>query len=241
MPFHFRADAVTDAGMKRDANEDSMMLREDASLWMVADGMGGHHAGGWASGQLREALEKLELTDDFDLNFSRIDSAVHAANAVILAQSEKSGTVSGSTVAILHCCGPRFAILWAGDSRVYLHRQGELYRMTTDHSEVQEMVEAGLITDEQAARHPRRNILTRAVGVDPKLKLDAIVDQLEANDKFLLCSDGLSTVVSDEEIRDGLEADSPEETTAQKLLRLTLSRGAPDNVTVIAIGCNPEG
>ncbi|MDE2474023.1 MAG: serine/threonine-protein phosphatase, partial [Alphaproteobacteria bacterium] len=181
-----------------------MLVRDDAHLWIVADGMGGHHAGAWASDRIRQSLAGLELTDDFGLNFSRIDAAVHEANEAIVAESKRVGSVMGSTVAILHCCGRKFAILWVGDSRVYLRRNGELYRMTTDHSEVQEMVEAGLISDEQAAVHPRRSVLTRAVGASPVLQLDAIVDEVDSGDTFLLCSDGLSSLVSDIEIEQSM-------------------------------------
>jgi len=234
--FQFRTSGVTDTGRKRSANEDSMLLRDDANLWIVADGMGGHHAGAWASDRIRQSLAGLELTDDFDLNFSRIDAAVHEANEAIVAESNRVGAVMGSTVAILHCCGSKFAILWVGDSRVYLRRNGELYRLTTDHSEVQEMVEAGLISDEQAAVHPRRSVLTRAVGASPVLRLDAIVDEVDSGDAFLLCSDGLSGLVSDIEIEQSMAGTSPTEITGG-LLRLALERGGKDNVTVISVIC----
>jgi serine/threonine protein phosphatase PrpC len=126
--------------------------------------------------------------------------------------------------------------LWVGDSRVYLRRNGELYRMTTDHSEVQEMVEAGLISDEQAAVHPRRSVLTRAVGASPVLRLDAIVDEVDSGDTFLLCSDGLSSLVSDIEIEQSMAGGSPAD-IAGELVRLALDHGGKDNVTVIAVAC----
>lgn len=236
MTFQFRTSGLTDTGRKRSANEDSMLVRDDAHLWIVADGMGGHHAGAWASDRIRKSLAGLDLTDDFDLNFSRIDAAVHEANDAIVAESKRVGAVMGSTVAILHCCGGKFAILWVGDSRVYLRRNGELYRMTTDHSEVQEMVEAGLISDEQAAVHPRRSVLTRAVGASPVLRVDAIVDAVDSGDTFLLCSDGLSSLVSDIEIEQSMAGSSPAD-IAGELVRLALDHGGKDNVTVIAVAC----
>ena len=236
--FRFEAAGVTDTGLKRQANEDSLLLRDSDSLWAVADGMGGHRGGAWASAQIRDALQDLGLTRDFDQNFARIGNAIHAVNAAIVGESEKVDAVMGSTVAILHCCGEKFAIFWAGDSRVYLRRGGELYRITTDHSEVQDMIAAGLIDEQESRKHPRRNVLTRAVGVSPKLTLDAIVDQLEAGDTFLLCSDGLSAIASDEEIGECLVS-NPFSGTADTLLQLALSRGAPDNVTVVAVLCKP--
>ena len=108
--------------------------------------------------------------------------------------------------------------------------------MTTDHSEVQEMVEAGVISEDEAARHPRRSVLTRAVGVASTLRLDAVVDEVAAGDTFLLCSDGLTGHVSDHEIEQFMDGMSPGETTG-KLIRLALERGGKDNVTVIAVAC----
>jgi serine/threonine protein phosphatase PrpC len=215
--FEFEAAGITDAGLKRRVNEDSLLLRDSECLWAVADGMGGHRAGDWASQQIRDGLQNLALTQDFDRDLALIGNAVHAINARIFEESEKAGAVMGSTVAILHCRGDRFAVFWAGDSRVYLHRGGELYRLTT---------------------HPRRSVVTRAVGTSPELTLDVIADQIEAGDAFLLCSDGLTGAVTDEEIRDCL-ADHPSSRIADNLLKLTLERGAPDNVTVAAVLCKP--
>ncbi|HEY4264848.1 MAG TPA: protein phosphatase 2C domain-containing protein [Micropepsaceae bacterium] len=232
----FEAAGTTDVGLKRGANEDSLLLRDSACLWVVADGMGGHHAGDWASQKIRDGLQNLTLTGDFDRDIALIGNAVHAINTVIFEDSEKLGAMMGSTVAVLHCRGPRFAVFWAGDSRVYLHRGGELYRITTDHSEVQEMIAAGLIGEDEAMNHPRRNIVTRAVGVSPELTLDGIADRIEAGDVFLLCSDGLTGVVTDVEIGECLEA-NPFPESVEALLKLTFDRGAPDNVTVAVVLC----
>lgn len=238
--FQFRATGISDTGLKRSANEDSMLLRDRDGLWIVADGMGGHHAGAWASACVQQTFQNAILTRDFNANFAAIDAAVHAANSVIVKESERAGATMGSTVAILHCCGARFAVFWAGDSRVYLRRNAELYRMTTDHSEVQELVDAGLIGESDAFTHPRRSVLTRAVGASPILRLDAIVDRLEDGDIFLLCSDGLSGLVLDEEIGRLMDAPSPEAMT-HDLVRLALERGGKDNVTVIAVACERTG
>jgi serine/threonine protein phosphatase PrpC len=237
--FQFRAAGLTDTGLKRTGNEDSMLVRSEVKLWIVADGMGGHHAGEWASAKIARTLAGVQLNNDFDDNFSRIDAAVHEANDAIVAESKRAGAMMGSTVAILHCCGSKFAILWAGDSRVYLRRNGELYRMTSDHSEVQEMVDAGLITDDDAARHPRRSVLTRAVGTSARLQLDAIIDDLEEGDTFLLCSDGLTGHLSDADIDEMMDARQPGE-MAERLVRCALDRGGKDNVTVIAVACEQK-
>src|SRR3954470_9991563 len=108
MTFEFEAAGITDTGLKRRANEDSLLLRDSECLWAVADGMGGHRAGDWASAQIRDGLQNLELTRDFDRDLALIGNAVHAINARIFEESERAGAVMGSTVAILHCRGNRF-------------------------------------------------------------------------------------------------------------------------------------
>ena len=145
----------------------------------------------------------------------------------------------GSTVVALYLNGARFACIWAGDSRIYLLRDGVLHRMTRDHTQVEEMVERGLLTPEQAKGHPMSHVLSRAVGVQDVLDLDAVSDQAQARDIFLLCSDGLSGVVTEEEICEHL-AHLPREAACNKLLELVLARGAPDNVTLIAVACEEK-
>jgi len=232
--LHLDAAGVTDVGRRRRENQDSMVIRNDVCLWAVADGMGGHQGGRWASEQIKNALDTLPLSGDFDGDFRQISGAVHSANTTIAAESERVGATIGSTVAVLYGSESRFAIFWAGDSRVYLLRHGELVRMTTDHTQVQEMVDEGLLTLEEAETHPDRHILSRAVGVGRKLTLDAMMGNIESGDCFLLCSDGLTGVVSEAEIGEQLGATAPDNATRQ-LLDLVLSRNAPDNVTIIAV------
>src|SRR5262245_26486952 len=126
------AAGVTDVGLRRSANEDSLLLRDDVSLWTVADGMGGHKDGQWASSQVKAALERVTLTDDFDANCRSIAASVHAANAAIAEAGHKAHAQMGTTVVILHFLGSRFAIFSAGASDVYLHRVGQLWQITTD-------------------------------------------------------------------------------------------------------------
>ncbi len=233
------AAGLTNVGLVRAANEDSILLRDDASLWSVADGMGGHRGGKWASEQVRDALGRVELSEDFDLNVQRIEEAVLSANAAIVKAGEKAGAHMGTTVVILHVVRSKFVIFWAGDSRVYLCRQGQIYRLTTDHTQVQEMVDCGLITQDEARRHPEKHVLSRAVGVIPDLELDLIADNIEPHDMFVLCSDGVTTVVSDSEIGERMTRASPE-AVAKELLELVLSRGAPDNTSIIVVACEPR-
>jgi serine/threonine-protein phosphatase Stp1 len=155
---------------------------------------------------------------------------------VIHAESQDAGKQMGSTVVVLLVEGRRFAVLWAGDSRAYLLRRGQLHRLTRDHTQVQEMVDRGLMSAEQARGHPMSHVLSRAAGVEPGLELDAVADEAAGGDVFLLCSDGLHGVMTEPEIAEALALQRPQ-TVCDNLLELALSRGAPDNVTVIAVVC----
>jgi serine/threonine protein phosphatase PrpC len=227
--------ARSDVGAVREVNEDSFIARPEIGLWAVADGMGGYENGQWASGTIVEALAAIGTDEDFDAAAAKVADAIHAANAVINEQVRSTGHNMGSTAAALMIQGRRFVVFWAGDSRVYLLRDGELIRMTQDHTQVQDMVERGLLTPEEAAHHPMMHVISRAVGVETTLELDAIVDEAEVGDVFLICSDGLYGVVGDEEILAALLA-APL-TAPEQLVQLCLSRGAPDNVTVVTIAC----
>ncbi len=233
------AAGVTNVGLVRRANEDSMLLRDDAALWCVADGMGGHKGGQWASQQVRDALGRVELTEDFENNLGHIEEAIRGANAIIVAAGEQARAHMGTTVAALHVVGERFAIFWAGDSRVYLCRQDKMYRLTTDHTHVQLLIDSGLISHEEARHHPEKHVLSRAVGVIQDLELDLIADRLEPYDRFVLCSDGLTAVVSDAEIGERAMTEAPD-AVVNSLLELVLSRGAPDNTTIALVACEPR-
>ena len=220
----------------RPANEDSLLARGDLELWAVADGMGGHANGRFASNALAEALGEVRASGDFDQDTARVADAIHAANATVHAAAAQAGKTMGSTVVALLIRGVRFAVFWAGDSRAYLHRNGALVRLTSDHTQVQEMVDQGYLSPEEAVSHPMSHVLSRAVGVEGELRLDAIADAAACDDVFLLCSDGLYGVVSDAEIASALATHTPAD-ASQGLVELCLSRGAPDNVTVVVVKC----
>jgi len=228
-------DAKSDVGAVRQVNEDSFIALPQLGLWAVADGMGGLENGQWASSAVVEALSRLPAESDFDAAAVNVAGAIHQANGVIHSAVRESGHNMGSTAAALMILGRRFAVFWAGDSRVYLLRAGQLFRLTEDHTQVQDMVSRGLLSPEEAAHHPMRHVISRAVGVEPTLELDAVADDVEVDDIFLICSDGLYGVVTDDEIAQALSL-SPL-TAAQDLIALSLSRGAPDNVTVVTVSC----
>ena len=227
--------AATHEGRVRKNNEDAYCVRAEDGLFLVADGMGGHEHGEWASAAIAQALGAVPLPSAFEDASLAVADALHRANAVIHAEAQSRGMQMGSTAVALLIRDGRFAVLWVGDSRAYLYRDGELYRISHDHTQVQEMIDRGLLLPEDADGHPMGHVLARAMGVRPAVEVDVIADEIESGDVFLLCSDGLMARVEDEEIAAAL-AQAEADVRAQRLVKLTLDRGAPDNVTVITVG-----
>ena len=221
-------------GQVREINEDSYFAGEQTGLWAVADGMGGHENGEWASARAVEQLESGPLPEDFDEACSEIAERVHRANRIIFQEGSERGAQMGTTFVSLFARGLRFAILWVGDSRAYLLRGGAFLQLSRDHSQVQEMVDRGLLSEEEAEGHPMGHVLTRAVGVGETVEVDVIQDEIEAGDTFLLCSDGLHGFVEETEIARLLAAPQPEQ-IAESLIAAAMEKGAPDNVTVVIV------
>ena len=232
--YRIESHARTDQGRVRGHNEDSHVARDDGGLWAVADGMGGHEGGEWASGRIVEELGKIDLALGFEDTCEEALEAAIAANRQILAEGKSRGKSMGSTLVMLVIEGTHYGVLWAGDSRAYLMRGGKLERLSRDHTQVQEMVARGLMTPEQAQGHPMGHVLSRAVGVQKEIALDRAEGEIQPGDIFLLCSDGLHGVVGDEAIAEHFSRDAPDR-ALDKLIDLTLEKGAPDNVTGIAI------
>jgi serine/threonine protein phosphatase PrpC len=233
--FTFSTAARTHVGRVRQLNEDSYVARPDIGLWAVADGMGGHERGDEASRLIASRLEALAPPDSAPTFLRVVEGAVLACDQEVAAWPE--GT-SGSTVVALLAFGGHFALLWAGDSRAYRLREGRLERLTVDHSLVQELVAAGELTPEAARHHPYRNRITRAVGVGHGLELDRLQGELAAGDLFLLCSDGLTGELRDDEIASLLAADAPD-AAADRLMARALESGGQDNVTLVLVGIMP--
>jgi serine/threonine protein phosphatase Stp1 len=224
----------THEGRVRTHNEDSYVARDDGGLWAVADGMGGHEGGEWASGRIVGELGGVDLDMGFEDTCEEAVQAVVAANKQILAEGKKRGKSMGSTLVMLVIEDKKYAVLWAGDSRAYLMRDGRLERLSRDHTQVQEMVARGLMTPEQAKGHPMGHVLSRAVGVQKEVEVDRAEGEIQPGDIFLLCSDGLHGVMGDEAIAAHFAREAPD-AALDKLIDLTLEKGAPDNVTGIAI------
>lgn len=230
----------TDVGLVRELNEDAYLDRPDLGLWVVADGMGGHFAGDVASGMIVAALAKLEPAASLSEFVDRVENRLVELNGELrdYAAREQTHTI-GSTVAALLAHGGFGVCLWAGDSRVYRFRDGTLEQITQDHALVEELVERGVLTREQALDHPHGNLVTRAVGAADNLFVDMEILELRAGDVFVLCSDGLDKELENHEIARVL-ADVPGAGVTRALVDLALERGSRDNVTVIAVHIDGE-
>jgi serine/threonine protein phosphatase PrpC len=226
--------AMTHVGKVRSQNEDSHIAREEIGLWVVADGMGGHDGGEWASARIVEEFRNLVLPAEFEAACGTVADAINTANAEIFRKASRRGKQMGSTVVALLVQGSRFVVFWVGDSRAYLLRNKKLHRLSRDHSQIQFMIDRGLISAADAAGHPMGHVLARAVGVADDVEIDSVQDEIEPGDMFLLCSDGLHGFVAESEIARILSRGAPDG-ASEELVALTLENGAPDNVTVIAV------
>ncbi len=226
----------THPGLKRKVNEDSILVRTDRGLWAVADGMGGHEAGDVASAKVVEALSLVPPHSALESFVADTIAALKSANSELikLAQSVHRPRTIGTTIVGLVIADGRFGCFWAGDSRAYRIREGEIAQLTRDHSLVQGLVDAGMLDPAEAETHPNANVVTRAVGATETLEVDTSAGDARSGDTFLLASDGLTRVMTDEEIYAELTA-LPGEEAADSLLQTVLSRGAPDNVSMILV------
>lgn len=235
----FECVSRTHVGLRRKVNEDSIMDRTNRGLWAVADGMGGHDAGDVASGKVIEALMRLPIVYGLD---ELVECAIVALKKVnheliALAASDDGRRTIGSTIVGVAIAGGQYRCFWAGDSRAYRIRDEQIVMLTRDHSLVQDLVDAGMLEPEEAEGHPNASVITRAVGVVEELRVDIASGDVQAGDQFLLASDGLTRVVADIELVAVMASMSPTE-AADKLLQIVLSRGAPDNVSIIIAKAN---
>ena len=232
----FKSSATTHVGMVRKVNQDSYAERSDIGVWAVADGMGGHEAGEIASAMVTDHIKSLPPNDNIVDMLEAVEKSIMAANQELVekAASYDSQRVPGSTVVVLIINGDKGAIVWAGDSRIYRRRDNQITQLTRDHSHVQDLVEQGVILESEAESHPMANVITRAVGISEPLELDSQWIDVRPDDQFLLCSDGLSRLVTNDELQSMMSNKDSEEVT-QSLLHTALVRGARDNVTLICV------
>jgi protein phosphatase len=247
MPVESRS--VSDVGLKRPINEDSFCSNDDEGLYVVADGMGGHAHGEVASRIAVETIEEfIKLTsgdqditwpygidEGLTLNANRLKTSIRFANQKLLEHTQQESDCEGmatTVVAVLVEDGVA-DIAHVGDSRVYLVRNSEIECLTSDHSWVNEQVMSGVIDSDQARTHPLRNVVTRALGGKPDLEVDVQTIELEPDDRILLCSDGLTTMLDDEQIL-GIVLDGGVD-QADRLVEAANRNGGEDNTTTILL------
>ena len=237
LAHQFETGLATNVGCRRQVNEDAMLARPELGLWVVADGMGGHAAGDFASDAVVKELGSLGCAaSEQDLAARFMDRLARANDQIRARATELGGTVIGTTVVSFLVYRSAYACIWSGDSRAYLLRNGQLVQQSRDHTEINALLAAGMITEAEAINWPRKNVVTRAIGVTPEPQCDQVSGQLEQGDVFLLCSDGLNEHLQDGEIAQIL-MDLPPQQACDALIRKTLDRGARDNVTVIVVQC----
>jgi PPM family protein phosphatase len=233
----------TDVGQVRDGNEDAYLVAD--SVFAVADGMGGHLAGEIASAKALEPIEALDgkVYPDATDAVTALRDAVVQANATVskMAQDEPLYRGMGTTLTAVMVEGRRLHIAHVGDSRAYLLRDGHFSQLTDDHTLVQHLIDEGQITPEEAATHPQRSIITRAIGVARDVDVDSMTLDLQPGDQILLCSDGLTGVVSDRAIGEALTSHADEDAIIRGLIDQANEGGGPDNITVVLLRYDPDG
>jgi serine/threonine protein phosphatase PrpC len=237
---HITCAGRTDVGIIRSGNEDSFLMVSDRGIFVVADGMGGHAAGEVASEMavrfVARELGSLKGLGD-DQVADRMRTAIRAANGAIfqrtLTEHDKRGM--GTTVTALVLYATRFLVGQVGDSRAYLHRDGKLIQLTKDHSYVQEQVDAGYLTPEQARAHPYSNVITRCVGANSDVMPDIYLGTVQPQDLFLLASDGLTGMLDDPQLADVLAGDRMPQERVDALITEANRHGGLDNITAVIV------
>jgi serine/threonine protein phosphatase PrpC len=234
--LQIRSASRTDKGNVRQVNEDSCVDLQAKRLWAVADGMGGHKGGDIASGMIADALRSVAREETPSQFLDAVEDAVTAVNERLcdMSAEREPGGVIGSTLALLMAFPRHCVVAWAGDSRVYRQRGAEFLQITFDHSEVEELIARGAITREQAKDHAASNVVTRAVGGARQLFLDVDLVELQAGDRFLVCSDGLYKELADSELSKQLTSGDVD-TACQALVDEALRHECRDNVTAVVV------
>jgi protein phosphatase len=248
---------ITDIGRKRQRNEDSYLVNDKLRLYIVADGMGGHAGGEFASKIAVSTVEEIFKGDDRrkskvpdksildaeaksaggdDAEQGRLKDAITRAGSMIVRKATEDPELRGmgTTATVLLFLGTRAYIAHVGDSRCYCVRDGKITQITEDHSLVHEQLKSGLITEEEARTHQLKNIITRSVGVQEEVEVDTVVWQVIEGDRYLLCSDGLSNMVADSEMEQIVKLHDPEE-AGRLLVEKANQRGGDDNITLIVL------
>lgn len=232
----------TDIGRKRKLNQDAVYTSEQPvgnlkNLFLVADGMGGHNAGDYASKMTLETMVE-HIAGSRETNPAKIlEDAIAAANTLVRNMAGQNPELEGmgTTVVAASCEGETLHVANVGDSRLYIIREGKIHQVTRDHSWVEEMVRRGGLGREEARNHPDKNIITRAVGAEDTVRIDFFTVGLEEGDMILMCTDGLTNMLEDEEILNILKISRDIVEMAEELVRAANEKGGRDNISVILI------
>ena len=236
--FQILSNGVTHTGHVRTRNEDSILVNDDEHIWIVADGMGGHHAGDFASQTITNNLSLFKQHASLDDSVLLLEENILNSNSIIRKKSFKLGrnATIGSTVVCVYIWNNLLFTFWAGDSRLYRYRDGELKRLTEDHSYVEELVRMGKIEARDAEEHPAANVVLKAVGIDDRLCLDFEYFQLEDGDIYIVCSDGLYKDLDETRFAPIIEAHSDDmKGLSEALLEVSLDAGGTDNTSIITL------
>ncbi len=233
------SNAITHPGHVRPKNEDSYLLQGEVGIWMVADGMGGHAQGDYASARVTEPISVAQPFTSLEEGVRCVRQAIHERHQNLLDYASQQGlkTVCGCTVVSLVVFGDQACLLWAGDSRGYhfVRSNQQLQQKTIDHTYIAELVNNGGLSMKQAHQHPYAGMITRAVGMANAFEIDEVYLDLSAGERFLLCSDGLYNELSEFEIRDCLHQGERPGETCRALLTQVLAKPARDNVTILIV------
>jgi protein phosphatase len=248
--MQIKAFGASNVGKVRSANEDSYLIDHERKLYIVADGMGGHQGGGYASSHaVRKIQEEIanhekdqESTKPINLNSDKSPAQIRLRNALIAANDllyqkaleDPALRGMGTTCTVIHFDHQFVNIAHVGDSRLYLLRDGKFRQITHDHSWVQEQVDSGVLTEEEANSHPLKNIITRSLGHDRDLIVDLARETYKPGDVFMMCSDGLTNMVDDNTIHQVLASHEPEP-AVHELIKLALEGGGLDNITALVV------
>jgi serine/threonine protein phosphatase PrpC len=224
----------------RKRNEDSYLVRPEVGIWAVADGMGGHESGDLASRTIIEGLRSIECPSSAADLLEQCEERIAAANMRLNEIGrDRGGVIVGATVALLLAFDGYYACVWAGDSRIYVVREKKIIQLSQDHTEVEEMLAKGVITREEAKTWTAGNALTRAIGATDDVELEIASGPMQSGDAYVICSDGLTRHVTDEEILSHVDNGVSQE-VCDSLVALTLERGATDNVTLVVVRFQPD-
>jgi serine/threonine-protein phosphatase Stp1 len=222
------------AGNVRKENQDSFLNWAERKVWAVADGVGGNEDGGAASKMLMKLLKRIPESETLSSHIAYVHRKLEEANSLLLEQKTATGKMAASTIVVLLAHGGMAACLWAGDSRCYILRGGVLYQCTKDHSLRQEKIDSGELTRFEAQRMVQGNIITNAVGVKPKLTLGDEVFPVRPGDRFLLCTDGLTNLLSPDALITYLSRPGAKE-AVEGIAQTLKDMRQPDNITFVVV------